>query len=87
MRTEEANRLEDELDSLSLNSYKANLVESIALLTETGLKAKGKKSQKPNHHRQRNKFSNKIQKPKGLSNVNGKRRPKTYQCLFRKGQY
>jgi len=49
-------------------------------------KGKGKKNQKPNYAKQQNKFSNKIQKPKGLCYVYGKPRHKAYQCPLRKGK-
>jgi len=49
MRTEEANRLKDNMDSVSLNSSKTNLVE-FALPTSRDMhKDKGKKNQKPNY--------------------------------------
>jgi len=44
IRIEEANRLKDEIDSLSLNSSIANLVESIVPTNTDMCKGKGKKS-------------------------------------------
>jgi len=44
MRTEEANRLKDKMDSLSLNSSKANLVEHAVPRNRGRYKGKGKKN-------------------------------------------
>ena len=60
MITEEANHLKDMLDSLSLNSYKANFVEYIVSTHTHMFKGEGKKNQKLNHPKRQNKFSNKI---------------------------
>ena len=60
MRTEEANRLKDKINPLSLNSSKANLVESVVPINREGLKGKGKKNQKPNFTKKQSKLSNKI---------------------------
>ena len=46
MRTEEANRLKDKMDSLSLNSSNAKLVESVVPINRDKFKGKGKKNQK-----------------------------------------
>ena len=72
MRTEEANRLIDKLKFLSLNSSKSNLVEYVVSTYRDSFKGKCKKNKKLNHPRQQNKFSDKIQKPKGLCYVCGK---------------
>ena len=47
MRTEEANRLKDKLESLSLNSSKANLVESSVPVSRDRFNGKNKRDQKP----------------------------------------
>jgi len=44
MRTEEANRLKDKMDFLSLYSSKANLVESVMPTNRDGFKGKDTKS-------------------------------------------
>jgi len=44
MRTREANRLKDKIDSLSLNSSKANLVEYAMPTNRDNFKGKGKKN-------------------------------------------
>jgi len=49
MRTEEANRLKDTMDSLCLYSSKANLVESAVLTNIDRFKGKDKKNQKPSY--------------------------------------
>jgi len=46
MRTKEANRFKDKLESLSLNSSKANLVESSVPVNRDRFKGKNKKDQK-----------------------------------------
>jgi len=50
MRIEEANRLKDKLESLSLNSSKANLIESSVALNKDRFKVKNKKNQKQFKH-------------------------------------
>ena len=60
MRTEEANRLKDKMDFLSLYSSKANLVESVVPTNRDKYKDKGKKNQKMSYAKQQSKFSNKI---------------------------
>jgi len=44
MRAEEATRLKDKMDSLSLNCSKANLVESVVPTNRDRFKGKGKKN-------------------------------------------
>jgi len=78
MRTEEANRLKDKMNSLSLNSSKVNLVESVAPIKRDWFKGKGKKNKKSNFTKQQSKFSNKIQKPKRLCYVCSKPGHKAY---------
>jgi len=78
MRTEEANCLKDKMDSLSLNSFKANLVESIEPTNRDMFKGKDKKNQKPSYPKQQNKFRNKIQKPKRLCYICSKLGHKAY---------
>jgi len=80
MRTEETTRLKDKLDSLSLSSSKANLVQYTVSIHRDRFKGKSKKNQKLNHPRQQNKLSNEIQKPKGLCYVYNKLGYKAYQC-------
>ena len=60
MRTEEANHLKDKMDSLSLNSSKAKLVEFTIPINRDKFKGKGKNNQKLNYPNLSNKFSNKI---------------------------
>ena len=50
IRTEEANQLKDKLESLSLDSSKANLVEYSVSSNRDRLKGKNKKDQKPFKH-------------------------------------
>ena len=52
MRTEEANRLKNKMNSLTLNSSKANLVESAMPINRDRFRGKGKKNQKPNFIKQ-----------------------------------
>jgi len=66
MRIEEANCQKNEMDYLPLNCSKASLVEFIEPTNKDMFKGKGKKNQNSNYAKQQNKFSNKIQKPKGL---------------------
>ena len=69
MRKEKANHLKDNMDSLSLNSSKANLIESTVPTNSDMFKGKSKKNQKLSYPKWQNKFSNKIQKPKRLCYV------------------
>jgi len=86
MRTEEANRLKDKLESLSLNASKANLVESSVPSNRDRFKGKNKKDQKPFKHQNRLKRTNsKIQKHKVVCYVCGKRGHQAYQCNLHKG--
>lgn len=78
MRTKEANRLKDKMDSLSLNFSKANLVEFVVPTNRARYKGKGKNNKKSSYAKQQKKFSNKIQKPKGLCYVCGKAGHKAY---------
>jgi len=86
MRTEEANRLKDKLESLSLNSSKANLVESSTPLNRDRFKGKNKKDQKPFNYQNRLKRKNsKIQKQKVVCYACGKPGHKAYKCNLHKG--
>ena len=86
MRTEEANRLKDKLESLSLNSSKANLVEFFVPSNRDRFKGKNKKDQKPFKHQNCLKRTNsKIQKQKVVFYACGKPSHKAYQCNLRKG--
>ncbi|XP_075088212.1 uncharacterized protein LOC142170251 [Nicotiana tabacum] len=87
MRTEEANRLKDEeserlkdkMKSLSLNSSKANLVESSSTFVKDMFKGK----QKKRHVKKQNYFNKPeghIQKSKGPCYVCGKIGHKAFQC-------
>jgi len=49
MRIKEANRLIDKMDFLSLNYFKANLVESAVPTNKNKFKGKGKTNKKPNY--------------------------------------
>jgi len=49
MRTEEANRSKDKMNSLSLNSFKAKLVEYVVPTRRDRFKGKGKKNQKSSY--------------------------------------
>ena len=71
-RTEEANHLKDKMDSLSLYSSKANLVDSCVPTIRERSKRKDKKNQKPSYPKRQNKLNNKIQKPMGLCYICGK---------------
>nr|XP_033516998.1 uncharacterized protein LOC117281244 [Nicotiana tomentosiformis] len=97
MRTEEANRLKDEeserlkdkMKSLSLNSSKANLVESSSTFVKGRFKGKQKKGQKKGRVKKQNYFNkpeDHIQKSKGPCYVCGKIGHKTFQCNQRQGQ-
>ena len=81
MRTKKANRLTDKLESLSLNSSKANLVESSIHVNRDRFKGKNKRDQKPlkrqNHLKKTN---DRIQKQKVVYYVCGKPGHKAYQC-------
>jgi len=85
MGTEKANHMKDMMESLCLNSYQANLVEFAMSTNRDRFKGKGNKNLKPNYPEQHNKFSNKIQKLKGLCYLCGKLGNKQYQSLFCKG--
>jgi len=86
MRTEEANQLKDKLESLSLNSSKANLVEFFVPSNRDRFKGKNKKDQKPFKHQNCLKRTNsKIQKQKVVFYACGKPSHKAYQCNLRKG--
>jgi len=86
MRTKEANQLKDKLAFLSLNSSKANLVESFVPSNKDRFKGKNKKDQKQSKHQNHLKRTNsKIQKQKVVCYVCGKPSHKAYQCNLRKG--
>ncbi|KAK9670368.1 hypothetical protein RND81_13G196800 [Saponaria officinalis] len=85
--TEEANRLKDKSDSVPINRYNANLVESGGS-SKDRFKGKGrmvhKQGQKLNH----NKFTKpipKVQKPDLVCYVCGKPGHKAYKCVQRHG--
>ena len=81
MRTEEANRPNDKLESLSLNSSKANLVEFYIPVNRDRFKGKNKRDQKPLKHQNHLKKTNaRIQKQKVVCYVCGKLGHKAYQC-------
>ncbi|XP_070046392.1 uncharacterized protein [Nicotiana tomentosiformis] len=104
MRTEEANRLKDEeserlkekMKYLSLNSSKANLVESSSMFLVSSstfvkdrFKEKQKKGQKKGHVKKQNYFNKlegHIQKSKGPCYLCGKIGHKGFQCNQRQGQ-
>jgi len=86
MRTEETNRLNDKIISLSLNSSKANLVESDVPANKDRFKENNKKDQRQGKNQNQLKKTNgKIQKPKVVCYVCGKPGHKAYQCYQRKG--
>ena len=58
MRTEEANWLKDKMSSLSLNSSKANLVESFVPLNRDRFKGKNKRDQRQSKHQNQLKRKN-----------------------------
>lgn len=73
IRTEEANCLKDKMEDLSLNSSKANLVESSGTVAKVRFKGKQKKVLKENKKKnQFNKPKSLIQKSKGPYFVRGK---------------
>ncbi|KAK4722292.1 hypothetical protein R3W88_012525 [Solanum pinnatisectum] len=75
MRTEEANRLKDKMEELSLNSSKANLVESSGTVVKGRFKGKQKKVSKKEHMKKKNQVNkpeSQIQKFKGPCFVCGK---------------
>lgn len=75
MRTEEANRLKDKMKTLSLNSSKANLVESSGIVVTDRFKGKQKKIPKKGHVKKKNHFNkpeSQIKKSKGPCFVCGK---------------
>jgi len=87
MRIEEANRLKNKMDSLSLNCSKANQVQSTVPINKDIFKGKGKKNHKPNYAKQQNKFSNKIQKPKGCTMPVATQDTKHISVQFAKGSH
>jgi len=82
-RTEEANQLKDKIASISLNSSKANPVESSVPSNKDRFKGKNKEDSK--HQNQLKRTSNKIQKRKVVCYVCGKPSHKAYLCNLRKG--
>ena len=74
------------MNSLSLCSSKANLVESVMPTTRDRFQGKDKKNQKLSYPEWQSKLSNKIQKPKELWYVCGKSGHNAYQYPLRKGQ-
>ncbi|KAH0730635.1 hypothetical protein KY289_001823 [Solanum tuberosum] len=75
IRTEEANCLKDKMEELSLNSSKANLVESSGTIVKDRFKGKQKKVSKKEHMKKKNQFNkpeSQIQKFKGPYFVCGK---------------
>ncbi|XP_021746640.1 uncharacterized protein LOC110712484 [Chenopodium quinoa] len=82
MRTEEANRLKDKFENLSLNSSKDNLVESSLNVSKNRNNSKKKGNNKSKNNLTPN---NKIQKPKGACYVCGIVGHKAYQCNRRHG--
>ncbi|KAH0748618.1 hypothetical protein KY290_027850 [Solanum tuberosum] len=89
MRTEEANRLKDKMEELSLNSSKANLVESSGTVVKDMFKGKHKKVSKKEHMKKKNQFNkleSHIQKFKGLCFVCRKVGHRATKCYQRKGQ-
>ncbi|KAH0729580.1 hypothetical protein KY290_000714 [Solanum tuberosum] len=90
MRTEEANRLKDKMEELSLNSSKANLVESSGTVVKDRFTGKHKKVSKKEHMKKKNQFNkpeSHIQKIKGPCFVCGKVGHRDAKCYQRKGQY
>ena len=86
MRTEEANRLKDKMAFLSLNSSKANLVESPVPSNKDRFKGKNKKDKKQSKHQnQLKRINSKIQKQKVVCYVCRKPDHKAYQYNHRKG--
>ena len=89
MRTEEANHLKDKMEELSLNSSKANLVESSITVVKDRLKGKQKKVSKKELMKKKNQFNkpeSQIQKFKGSCFVCGKVGHRAARCYQRKGQ-
>ena len=75
MRTEKVNHLKDKMEELSLNSSKANLVESSITVVKDRLKGKHKKVSKKELMKKKNQFNkpeSQIQKFKGSCFVCGK---------------
>ncbi|KAA0042223.1 ty1-copia retrotransposon protein [Cucumis melo var. makuwa] len=85
MRTEEANRLKDKLDSQNLNSVNANLVESSFVNRDKTKQEKGHKG-KNSKNRQFKTTRGQIKKKKLVCYVCGKEGHKSYQCNQRKGR-
>ncbi|KAH0672489.1 hypothetical protein KY290_024721 [Solanum tuberosum] len=89
MRTEEVNRLKDKMEELSLNSSKANLVESSGTVVKDRFKGRQKKVTKKEHMKKKNQFNkleSQIQKFKGSCFVCGKVGHRTTKCYQRKGK-
>ncbi|XP_059306321.1 uncharacterized protein LOC132057733 [Lycium ferocissimum] len=57
MRTEEVNRLKDKMEALSLNSHKANLVETSSTVVKDKFKGKQKKVLKKGNGKKKNHFN------------------------------
>ncbi|KAH0658272.1 hypothetical protein KY289_027020 [Solanum tuberosum] len=89
MRTEEANRLKDKMEELSLKSSKANLVEFSGTVVKDRFKGKQKKVSKKEHMKKKNQFNkpeSQIQKFKGPCFVCGKVGHRAAKCYQRKWQ-
>jgi len=87
MRIKKANCLKDKMDSRSLNSSNANLVESAVPINRDRFKGKSKENQKPSYPKQQNKFSNKIQQPKGCAMPVASRGTKHTSAPFTKSSH
>ena len=89
MRTEEANHLIDKMEEISLNTSKANLVESSGTVVKNRFKGKQKKVSKKELMKKKNQFNkprSQIQKFKGSCFVCGKLGHRAARCYQRKGQ-
>ncbi|PHT43587.1 hypothetical protein CQW23_17612 [Capsicum baccatum] len=89
MRTEEANCLKVKMEVLSLNSSKANLVESSGTITKDRYEEKQKNVQNKEQVKKKNNFNkpkSQIKKSKGPCFVCEKLGHKAVQCYLRKGQ-
>ncbi|KAH0655318.1 hypothetical protein KY285_030200 [Solanum tuberosum] len=89
MRTEEANRLKDMMETLSLNSSKAILVESSGIVVKGWCKGKQKKVLEKEHVKKKNQFNkpeSQIQKSKAPCFICGKHGNRATKCYQRKGQ-